>query len=89
MTHQWLKFVSNFPKKSQRFAMAWSPSDVSDAEIAWFADLVNDDVYNANVEHVTMSREYACISVSSARLPGAYEKQNAPEAVSSSSAYTP
>ena len=59
-TYQWLKFVSNLPRKSHRFAIAVSPSGVSAAARAWLADLVNEEVYSANVEHVTMSREYAC-----------------------------
>ena len=58
-THQWLKFVSNLLKKSHRLAMAFSPSGASAAASvnAWLADLVNDAVYNAKVEQVTMSFE--------------------------------
>jgi hypothetical protein len=56
-TYQWLKFVSNFPRNSHLFVIDWSPFSVSNAAMAWFADLVNEDVYSANVEHVTISRE--------------------------------
>ncbi|KAG6864737.1 hypothetical protein C0991_007479, partial [Blastosporella zonata] len=55
----WLKFVSNLPKISHLLAIPESPSDVSKAAIAWFADLEKDPAYNANVEHVTIRREYA------------------------------
>ena len=56
---QWLKFVSNLIKKSERFFAPTSPSGVSAATRALFASFVKEDVYKANVEHVTMSLEKA------------------------------
>lgn len=56
---QWLKFVSNLIKKSDRFFAPTSPSGVSAAMRALFASFVKEDVYKANVEHVTMSFENA------------------------------
>jgi len=54
-----LKFVSNLIKKSERFFAPTSPSGVSAATRALFASFVKEDVYKANVEHVTMSLEKA------------------------------
>ena len=51
-------------KKSHRFsigALFTSPPDDSNAANACPADLVNDTLYSANVEHVTTSFENACL----------------------------
>ena len=55
-----MKFVSNLTRKSDRFFAPPSPSGVSAATSALFASFVKEDVYKANVEHVTMSLENAC-----------------------------
>ncbi len=63
---QWLKFVSNLTKKSDRFFAPPSPSRVSAAMRALFASFVKEVVYKANVEQVTISLENAYF----ARLEG-------------------
>ncbi len=56
---QWLKFVSNLTRKSDRFFAPPSPPGVSAAMSALFASFVKERVYKANVEHVTISLENA------------------------------
>ena len=57
--NQWLKLVSNLPRISHLLAIPVSPPLSAAALIAELADLVKDAVYRANVEHVTISLEYA------------------------------
>lgn len=47
---------------SDRFFAPPSPSGVSAATSALAASFVKEDVYKANVEHVTMSLENACFA---------------------------
>ena len=54
-----MKFFSNLAKMSDRFLAPPSPSGVSAATSALFTSFVKEDVYKANVEHVTMSLENA------------------------------